>query len=301
MIGHRLMGTALMSVGNLAEGRTHFDQAIALFDPAEHRPLATRFGQDVRVSILAHRSRTLWLLGYPEAARADSDFAVNDAREIGHAASLMYALYLGAWTHTSRGNYAAANTYAQELTALGHENSASLMKAWGTMSDGGVLILTGRASDAIETLISGLTASRPTGTTIGRPIFLAWLARAYAELGQFDDAWRCVGDAMMAVETTKERWFEAEIHRTAGEILMLSSEMDVAKVQARFQRALAIARDQRAKSYELRAAMSMARLWRDQGERQQARDLLAPVYGWFTEGFDTADLKQAKALLDALS
>jgi len=133
------------------------------------------------------------------------------------------------------------------------------------------------------------------------PHRLPFLARAYAELGQYDDAWCRIGEATAAVETTKERWCEAEVHRTAGEIALMSPEPDAAKAEACFQRALGIAREQQAKSWELRAAMSMARLWRDQGKRQQARDLLAPVYGWFTEGFDTLDLKRAKALLDELA
>jgi predicted ATPase len=129
------------------------------------------------------------------------------------------------------------------------------------------------------------------------PLYLSHLARAYVELGQFDDAWRCIGEAMTAVETTRERWCEADIHRIAGEIALVSPEPDAAKGEAYFERALTIAGGQKARSWELRAAMSMARLWRDQGKRQQAHDLLAPVHGWFTEGFDTLDLKQAKALL----
>jgi predicted ATPase len=126
------------------------------------------------------------------------------------------------------------------------------------------------------------------------------LASVNAELARFDDAWRCIGEATTAVETTNERWCEAELYRVAGTIALRSPERNAAKVEAYFESALAIAREQQAKSWELRAAMSMARLWRDQGKRQQAHDLLAPVYGWFTEGFDTLDLKQAKALLDEL-
>ena len=133
------------------------------------------------------------------------------------------------------------------------------------------------------------------------PIHLAYLARAYAELGQVDDAWRCIDEAITAVETTKERWWEAEINRIAGEIALLSPKRDAARAEAYFERALAVARQQQAKSWELRAAMSLARLWRDQRKLQQARELLAPVYGWFTEGFDTRDLKEAKALLEQLS
>jgi predicted ATPase len=127
------------------------------------------------------------------------------------------------------------------------------------------------------------------------------LAKAHAELGQFDDAWRCIGESLTAVETTKERWCEAEINRVAGEIARKAPEPDTAKAEAYFERALSIARQQHAKSWELRAAMSLARLWRDQGKRDEARELLAPVYGWFTEGFDTLDLKEAKALLDELA
>jgi predicted ATPase len=126
------------------------------------------------------------------------------------------------------------------------------------------------------------------------------LSRAHAELGQFDDAWRCIGEAMTAVETTKERWYEAEINRIKGEIALKLSQLGSSQAGAYFERALTVARAQQAKSWELRAAMSMTRLWRDQGKPRQARNLLAPVYGWFTEGLDTLDLKEAKTLLDAL-
>jgi predicted ATPase len=127
------------------------------------------------------------------------------------------------------------------------------------------------------------------------------LARAYAELGRYDDAWRCIGEAINAIETTKETRWEAEVNRVAGEIALKSPQPDAAKAETYFQRALAVSRQQQAKSWELRAAMSLARLWRDEGKVQQARELFAPVYWWFTEGFDTRDLKEAKALLDALS
>jgi predicted ATPase len=127
------------------------------------------------------------------------------------------------------------------------------------------------------------------------------LANIYAKLDRFDDTWRYMSEAMVAIETTKERWFEAESNRIAGQIVLLSPEPNAAKAQEYFERALQIAREQQAKSWELRAAMSMARLWRDQGKRTEACDLLAPIYGWFTEGFDTRDLKEAKALLEQLA
>jgi predicted ATPase len=138
-------------------------------------------------------------------------------------------------------------------------------------------------------------------TRQGSSLLLPRLARAHAELGQFEEAWRCIGEAMTAVETTKEKWCEAEVHRVAGEIALKSPEPGAAKAQAYFERAPAVARAQQAKSWELRAATSLVRLWRDQGKPQQARELLAPIYSWFTEGFETRDLKEAKALLDELA
>ena len=134
-----------------------------------------------------------------------------------------------------------------------------------------------------------------------RTAWLAHLSLAYAELGKLDDAWRCIGEAITATETTKERWFEVEIHRIAGEIALTPPNRDAVKAEAHFERALTIARKQKAKSGELRAAISMARLWCYNGNPQQARELLAPVYGWFTEGFDTRDLKEAKAMLGELA
>jgi len=150
-------------------------------------------------------------------------------------------------------------------------------------------------------IASGIAAWRSTGATQWMPLFLSSLANAYAQLDEVDAAWHCMDEAETTVETTNERWWEAEVNRTVGEIALKTPKADTAKAEAYFERALAMARQQQAKSFELRAAMSMARLWRDQGKRQKARDLLAPVYGWFTEGFDTLDLKEAKLLLDQLS
>jgi predicted ATPase len=290
-----------MLTGDIAEGRSHYDQALALYDPAEHRSLAMRFAQDIRVAILSYRSQALWLLGYPEAALTDTKNALGDAREIGQAATLMYALHMATYTAIYCGDYAAAEKHSDELIALGHEKATPIWKALGIMHKGWILFLTGKASEAVPTITSGLSGFRSTGATQFAPLYLSYLAKAHAELGQFDDAWRCVGDATNQIKLTKETWHGAEVHRAAGEIALMLPEADTAKARVYFERALAVARQQQAKSWELRAAMSMARLWRDQGKREEARELLAPVYGWFTEGFDTLDLKEAKALLDELS
>jgi predicted ATPase len=301
LVAHRLMGTSLSTTGDLVEGRRHLDKAIALYDRAEHSPLATRFGQDVGVVILAWRSWTTWVLGYPEAALADVELAVKNAREIGHAPTLIYALFFASSTHAFCGNYATARALCYELVALAHEKRASFWEAQAMSYRSCLLALTGEAADAVHMITSALSAYHSTAATVFMPWYLSTLARAYAKLGQFDDAWRCVREALTTVETTKERWFEPEVHRFGGEIALMLPQGDAAEAEAYFERAFVVARQQQAKSWELRAAMSLARLWRDQGNPPQARELLAPVYGWFTEGFDTRDLKEAKALLEELA
>jgi predicted ATPase len=174
-------------------------------------------------------------------------------------------------------------------------------KGRGKFVQGQLLALSGKASDAIQMLSDAFTAWRSTGLTLGMPHSLSQLGEAYAQLGQFDDAWRCISEAIKTVEITKERTTEAEVNRIAGEIALMSPQRDMVKAEAYFERALSVARQQQAKSWELRTAMSLVRLWCDQDKRDEARELLAPVYGWFTEGFDTLDLKEAKALLDELS
>ena len=301
LIGHRMMGHTLFHTGEFVEAKAHFDKGLALYNAAEHRPLATRFTIDSRIMILCYRSLAAWVLGYPAAAISDSDQAVSDARDIGQAGSLMYALLLASFAHTScGGNYATATTLVNEVTALADEKGLLLYKAIGTLIQAEIFALNDNATAALQSNIYGLNALRPTKQTLFVPTYSSWLARTYAKLGQFDDAWRCIGEATMAAETTKEKWYEAEIHRSAGEIAMLSPERHAAKAEAYFERALEVAQSQQAKKWELRAAMSMARLWRNQGKPQQARELLAPIYGWFTEGFATLDLKEAKALLEEL-
>jgi class 3 adenylate cyclase/predicted ATPase len=301
MIGHRIMGISLLCTGDIAAARAHQEEGIALYNPAEHRPLAVRFGQDARVVMWFYRAIALWLLGYPDAALADTNRAFADARAIGQAGTLMFALLHGSMVDILCGDYAATNAATDELAALAEQKGASFWKALGISIQGCVFAVTGKAADAVAMITSGIAELRSTGATLWVPGFLSYLATAYAQLGQFDDAWRCIGEAMSAVETTKERWYEAEVYRIAGEIALMAPQRDTAKAQAYFEHALAIARAQQAKSWELRAAVSMARLKRDRGERDEARRLLAPVYGWFTEGFDTLDLKEAKALLDALA
>jgi tetratricopeptide (TPR) repeat protein len=295
-------GNALTLMGDHVGGKERYDRALAIYDPAEHRPLTTRSGRDVGVTLLSVRSGCLWQLGYPAASRNEGERAVNEAREIGHAATLMYALWWASWFHMFYGHYAEAQSLLDELAALADEKDASLFwKATEIAHRGALFALTGKASDAVRAITSGMTSLRSTGAALYEPWHLWHLAMAYAELGQPDDARRCIDDAIDKVEKSNEKCWMAEVNRIAGEVALKSPARDTQKAEKHFERALNVARHQQMKSFELRAAMSMARLWREQGKPQQARELLAPVYGWFTEGFDTRDLKEAKALLEEAS
>jgi predicted ATPase len=300
MTAHRVFGMYSFYSGDIIKSCAHFDCTIELYDPVEHRPLTTRFGTDALAHALCYRSWANWLLGYPERARADAHRALQGAREMGQAGTLMAILTLTTHTHIFCGDCTAAATQLDELSGFAEEKGALYWKAQGAWLQGWLLALAGKTAEAVYQLTSGITAWRSTGATLFAPTQLSVLAAAYARLGKFDEVQRSIGEAMTGMEKSKEIWFETEVNRIAGEIALISPDTDAAKTEAYFERALAVARQQQAKSWELRAAMSMARLWRSQGRVQQARELLAPVYGWFTEGFDTRDLKEAKALLDQL-
>jgi predicted ATPase len=287
-------------MGDSSQGRDHLNRALELYNAADHRVLAPRFGQDPRVAAVSYRSLAHWVLGYTDAAVTDAERALKDAREINQAAELMHALFFKGFNSILCGNYAAADAEGKELASLADEKDSAFFRISGMCLEGLVMANTGKTESGIQIIETVITAYRSIGSTAFFPVYSSYLAWCLAERDRFKEAWDCVGKALMSTEVTKEGWWQAELYRVAGEITLMSKESDPAKVEAYFQRALAVAREQQAKSWELRAATSMARIWRDQGKRDKARDLLASVYGWFTEGFDTLDLKEAKALADEL-
>jgi predicted ATPase len=279
MMAHRQMGLSLLHTGDIAKGRAHLDQAIALYDPGEHRPLATRFGQDVGAASLSWRSISSWLLGYPQDALADAARALDIARESRHSGTLIYVLNFSIFPHVSCGSFVVANALIDEFVPLKDQIGSVSWGGWGTVQRGCVLALTGKVTEAVQNIASGIAEMRSTWNTMWMPLFLSYLAKAKAEIGQLDDASTIIDEATAAVKTTKESWYEAEINRVAGEIALQGTEPDAAKAETCFVSALEIARKQKAKSWELRAAMSMARLLIAQGRRGSARDILTPVYG----------------------
>ena len=237
MQGHRLMGISLICTGDIAEGQVHLDRAIALYNPAEHRPLATRFGFDSGVSILIWRSLSLWIRGYPDAALESVNEALKEAHKIGQATTLMFALTYTSLAYIWCGDYAAANAQTDELIALTDEKGAVFWKVAATILEGCILAVTDKAPIAVNMITSGVAAWRSTGSTACMPLWLSYLAQAHAKLGGLAYAWHCIGEATTAVENTKEKWCEAEIHRIAGEVALKSPEQDTAKAEAYFERA----------------------------------------------------------------
>jgi class 3 adenylate cyclase/predicted ATPase len=298
MMGHSMMAYSLLVTGSPALGRRHCDHSIALHDPA-YRPLTMLFSTDGRIMGLGLRAHALWFLGYPEASLADANQSLKEARDFGHSSILLLALNYSIVVHFFFGDYATAEALTNELLTLADEQqSLALWKPAGLLFRGWIFAITGRVPEAVQLITSGLTAYRSSGATNMTPVGISLLAKCYANLGQHDDAWRSVSEAKELIEKSGETWFEVHVHCIAGEIALKSPQPDLAKAEAYFERALAVARQQEARSWELRAATGMARLWRDQGKPQQASALLAPIYGWFTEGFDTRDLREAKTLLE---
>jgi predicted ATPase len=220
---------------------------------------------------------------------------------VGQGVPLMYSLYFTSYAFIHCGDYQAADAQLAELIPTATEKNAAQWRGGGMMHRGCIQALTGKATEAIAMIPAGIAAWKSSGSIVFVPWYVAHMARARAELGEFDEAWRHIDEALKAIETTGETWCESDVHRIAGEIALLAPIPDVGKAKTHFDRALTVARAQQAKSWELRTATSLAALLRDQGQHADARELLAPVYDWFNQGFATLDLKRAKALLDQLA
>jgi predicted ATPase len=299
-VAHRVMGGSLLILGELQAARSHLNQAVALYVASEHRSLATRFGQDIGVAALTYRAYALYRLGYPERALKDAEEALSFARELDQFGTLAYALLQASVVNFLCGTFAITEARVEELIALAEKYGLAYWKDVAGMFGGWVFAATNRGDGAVKLISQSLSGLSKARTTMFFQFSLVWLARAHVSCGRFAEAQDAISRAIDSIEKTNERWDEAEVLRTAGEIARLGPLSNAVKAEAYLDRALVVARQQNAKSWELRAAMSMARLWRDQGKVQQARELLAPVYGWFTEGHSTRDLKEAKALQEEL-
>jgi predicted ATPase len=279
--------------------RTHLAQSLPLCDP--QRSPTFRAGYELRVLHLACFALALWRAGAADQGAQRSQEARALAREVAHLPSMALAELLAGFLAHQRRDAAATYAHAEALIALAAAQDYAVRLAQGRMLRGWALALQGEASAGLAQLQEGWQAQAGVGPQLYRPYLLALWAEAYGQAGQPEAGLALLEEARTLVATTEERWWEAEVCRLLAVLWLRLPRPPVAQAEAAYQHALAVARRQEAKALELRAAMSLSRLWQQQGKQVEAHALLAPIYGWFTEGFDTVELQEARALLDALA
>jgi len=304
---YRMSGQTSYWLGDFVTARRHLEQGLALYDAQQGHWRAFGSTIDPGVVCLAGLACTLWILGYPDRALARSREALILAQELlaqelSQAYSLAFALNYATTVHVWRREVPCAKERAEAVITLANTHGFIHAVSVAMIRRGWALAEQGRVAEGLEQLHQGLATERETGAELSLPYYLSLLAEAYRRGGQVEAGLQTLAEALAHVDTTGERRLEAELHRLTGEFLLAQTDERRQEREAEecFHQALTLARRQQAKSLELRAAMSLARLWQPQGKRAEAYALLAPIYGWFTEGFDTADLQEAKALLDEL-
>lgn len=298
--GHRAVGDSWLHRGQLALARAHLERGLALYDPAQQRSLTALFAENARVAMLSFLSLTCGLLGFADQARVQSSDALAEARESSYPISLAFALSVACRLHFVLDDAGMVGRRAEELVALTTEQRFAFFLAMGTAYRGWTLAEAGDAEAGVDLLRRGIEGFQASGAAWTLPLYLAQLAAAEAKAARFEIGLGHLSDALALTQKSGVRWFEAELHRRRGELMLTARPGAEVEAEAEFRRAVAIARQQEAKLWELRSAVSLARLWLDQDKVDEARGLLAPVDGWFNEGFDVRDLKESKALLEDL-
>jgi TOMM system kinase/cyclase fusion protein len=301
LVAHSVMGDTLIWLGEFAGARAHLEQGMALYHPQQHRSHAFLYNYDSGVHCLSFVPLPLWYLGYPDHALRRIHEALTLAQELSHPFSLVVALVFAAWLHQLRREGQAVQEWAAATIALAAEQGFALQVAQGTILRGWALAEQGQSAEGIAQMRQGIEGWRATGAELSVPYWSALLAEAYGQAGQAEEGLRVLAEALTTVYKTGDRHHEAELYRLKGELLLQQARRSDDEAETCLHQALDLARHQQAKSLELRAAKNLTRLWLQQGKQAEARALLAPIYGWFTEGFDTADLQEARTLLDALT
>jgi len=302
MLAHLAMGDTLYEMGQFSSAFSHLETAITLYMPQQHQGFAFAFvGLDIKVNCQSYAAASLWQLGYPDQAVERADSAVAWAQRLSHAHSLAFAEGLAGNVRKLRCDLQALQRSAEHLLALSVEHGFPLWSAQALVQLGWAMVEQGEEAEGIRRIREGLAAFRTTGADIGRPYFLSLLVEACLKTGRFEEGLSVLTEAEAVADQNENHSHDAELFRLKGELLLKQDHSNAAEARQHYQRAIDIARGQDAKSNELRATISLARLLASQGRRDEARAMLAEIYGWFTEGFDTRDLKEAKALLDELS
>ena len=301
-LAHRALGTTYFTMGEFSAARKQLERARGLYDPDHQLRFRFQYGQDIGTTAMCYLSWALWHLGYVDQASQLASKAVNRAEEISHPHTLVYTLcHARGMMDVFRRQSDDTKSYAGVVTSLCSEHAFPFWAAGGQIFGGWAAINQGEVDAGVDELICGLAAWRKTGACLWLPIFLALEAEGHFKAGRDQAALHSIEQALATSDVTGERWAIAEILRVKANLLLTTGRGKAEEVEEALIESLEIARQQQAKSWELRSATSLGRLWRDQGKVQQARELLAPIYGWFTEGFDTLDLKEAKTLLDTLA
>ena len=300
LLAHQALGDTLLNMGELLLASEHLEMAISLYDRERHRPRGFRHGVDAKVNCLSYAARTLWTLGYPDRALERGNECIALAQALAHPHTLAFAESAVGRRHRWRREARAARETAERLMALSTEHGFIFWLAVANIRHGWAMAEQGCNQEVIAQIQEGLAAHRAAGAEVERPENLSLLAEACMKTGRLNDGLSALTEALAAADEHENRYYEAETHRLKGELLLRQGNANAAEAQGCFQRAIEIARNQSAKSWELRATTSLARLLNEQGKHDEARTMLAEIYGWFTEGFGTADLKDAKALLDEL-
>ena len=298
VLAHQSLGRNLMFAGRLASSRAHLEEVLALCDLNFDHSFVRQAGAYPEVASQAFLAIVLFCLGYPDQALARATAAIDEAHRLAHSPSLAVSLTNGARLLSFTGNHTVLEEWAGQLISVALEQGFVLWRAMGTIYRGWVRVNNSDVVEGISLLRRGLAAYRATGAEAFVPYQIALLAKACEIASRIEEAADLLDDALQIIERTGERWLEAELHRHKGQLLVRHGQTEAA--EELYRKALKIAGEQGAKLWGLRAAASLARLLKQRGRRDEASDLLAPVYGWFTEGFDTPDLKAAKALLDEL-
>jgi predicted ATPase len=301
VLAHYTLGVTWFWLGALPTARLHLEAGIAHYTSDQRRAPVFRMGQDPGVSCCAYAAQTLWLLGHPEQALARLHEALVLAHALSHPFSLAWARCMAAIVSQFRPDVLAVHEHAEAAVALSTEQEFPQWTALGTILRGWALAMQSQGEEGMAQVRQGIAAWRATGAVLIVPYFYTMLADVSAHLGHPEEGLQALAEAHTLLEQQEERYWEAEIARLRGVLLLRQTGTPQAEAEMWLRQALEVARRQEAKSLELRAAMSMARLWQQQGKRAEAHALLAPIYSWFTEGFDTIDLQEAKALLEELA
>jgi serine/threonine protein kinase/predicted ATPase len=295
IVGDRAVGVPLFFMGELDSARRIFEAGLAIYDPARHRPLTWLYGGEPAMVCHNYLAWTRWIEGYPDQAMARSREALRLSREVTHGQSQAQSLAGMALLHQYRREPQAARELAEAAIALASEQGLALWLGWGTILRGWAMTEQGQAAEGLDRIRRGIDGTRQTGAGMWQTYLLCLLAEAYGKAGRAEDGLAALAEIPPLVEAHQEHFWEAEMHRLGGE-LRLAQGAPASEVEQHYRRALELAGRQNAKSLELRAATSLARLQRQQGDREAARQTLAGIYGWFSEGFETPDLKDARAL-----